>query len=106
MRHRGWHRIAPNRKRAPTIVVISAEDLQGEQWRTEERTNPSSKADTPGPEPDSPGQRIESAERRADEANAWADAALAVAVRTLASWLRRAEAVGGVREVQATGCYH
>jgi hypothetical protein len=81
-RRRGWQRIAPNRKGAPVIVVLTAEDLEGEQWRTEEeRSPPSNGADIPEHEADSAGQRVEQAERRADEANARADVALALADR-------------------------
>ena len=75
-------RIAPNRKGAPVIVALTAEDLQGEQWRTEEeRTHPSNGADAPELEADDPGLRLGQAERRADEANARADAAIALADR-------------------------
>jgi hypothetical protein len=81
-RRRGWRRIAPNRKGAPTIVALTADDLEGEQWRTEEdRSPPDNVAVSPEPEADSAGQRISEAERRADEANARADAALALADR-------------------------
>ena len=81
-RRRGWQRIAPNRKGAPTIVVLSADDLESEQWRTEEERSPQDNgADIPELKADSAGQHVEQAERRADEANSRADAALALADR-------------------------
>jgi hypothetical protein len=46
VRRRGWQRIQPNRKGAPTVVVLTQDELTGEQWR-QERTSPDVRGTTP-----------------------------------------------------------
>src|SRR6516162_7572801 len=88
-RRRAWQRIAPNRRGAPVVVVVSAEALEGEQWRTEPidltpnagGNTADTGANTVEERAELAEQRAEQAERRADEANARADAALALSDR-------------------------
>ena len=48
VRRRGWQRIQPNRKGAPTIVVVAEDELDGERWR-QERTSPDVGEQPPSP---------------------------------------------------------
>ena len=49
VRRRGWQRIQPNRKGAPTVVVVPEDELAGEQWRAE-RTFPHVQGTSPDTE--------------------------------------------------------
>jgi hypothetical protein len=40
VRRKGWQRIMPNRKGAPAVIVVPADELQGEQWRQDRPTPP------------------------------------------------------------------
>ncbi len=86
-RRREWSRVRPNRPGAPTLVLVSEEELAGELWR-QDRTPPDDQADPPEHRVDDRAnraeQRADAAEQRADRAERRADDALALADRTLA----------------------
>jgi hypothetical protein len=112
VRRRGWFRIIPNKRGQPTVVVVPADDLKGEQER---RTGP---PDARGTSPDSGRgdlasvfplldralSRLIEAERRADEATRRADdaeakvAELRIELDTARAIALEAAEVAGLRE--------
>jgi hypothetical protein len=87
VRRRGWQRIQPNRKGAPTVVVVTQDELTGELWR-QERTFPDVRGTTPDIGADKGEQRANEGERAL---LAGALAALEDAVAALREQLVRAE---------------
>jgi hypothetical protein len=81
-RRRRWTRVAPNHPGAPTTVLVQADALDREDWRSElPPDHPDSPVELETDQTDTADPRVEQAEQRAVDAERRADALLTLADR-------------------------